>query len=99
MILESSTVKVDMQNYTLQSRPQKEDPFSVVKDSGASNCIRFDKNNFVEPLTKVSHGSNVTGIVNGVRIESMGYVVWSFIDINGQLRTMKLPEYYIPKVK
>ena len=71
----------------------------MVWDNGASNCIIFDKNDFVGPLTKVPYGSNGKGIVNGVRIETMGHVAWSFMDIHWQLRTLKLPVYYIPKIK
>jgi len=32
---------------------KKEDTFTIIWDSGASNCISFDKNDFVGPLTSV----------------------------------------------
>ena len=74
-------------------------PLVWFRISNVFHCTRFDKNDFIGPLTKVPHGSNVTDIANYVSIEAMGHLAWSFLDIHGQLRNLKLPAYYIPKVK
>jgi hypothetical protein len=35
-------------------------------------------------------------LANGIRIEGVGHVAWTFLDCQGMLRTLKLPAYYIP---
>jgi hypothetical protein len=36
---------------------------------------------------------------NGPRIRGIGHIAWSFTDVNGMLRTLKLPTIYVPDVK
>jgi len=67
--------------------------------SGASNCISFDKNDFVGPLTPVKGNAICKGITNGLRIEGVGHILWSVMDTSGQLQHLKLPAYYIYKIK
>ena len=77
----------------------KEDTFTIVWDSGASMCVSFDKNDFVGKLHSLPKGSQIRGIANNLRIEGYGHVVWSVMNTKGMLRHLKLPCYYIPKLK
>ena len=78
---------------------KKEDTFTIIWDSGASNCISFDRNDFVGPLQPVEGNAICKGITNGLRIEGVGHVLWSVLDTSGQLRHLKLPAYFIPKLR
>ena len=75
------------------------DTFTIVWDSGASFCVSFDKNDFVGPLKPLPKGSCIRGIANNLKIEGVGQLVWTLMDTNGKLRHLKLPAYYIPKLK
>ena len=81
----------------LQSAMNKEDSSEVVWDSGASCCISHDKADFVGPIRKVHNGAQLTGIVSGLKIEGIGTVNWSVIDVNGSIRSLLLPCYYVPR--
>ena len=78
---------------------EDKDSFTIVWDSGASFCVSFDKADFTGPLKTLPKGSCIQGIANHLRIEGVGEVVWSIMDTTGQLRHLKLPCYYIPKLK
>ena len=75
------------------------DTFTVVWDSGASMCVTFDKEDFVGPIQPLPSKSTINGIANNLRIEGKGTVSWPILDTNGNLRDLKLPAYYIPKLK
>ena len=75
------------------------DSYTIVWDSGASMCVTFDKNDFVGPIKPLPKGSSIQGITNNLKIEGVGTVIWSLLDTNGTLCHLKLPCYYIPKIK
>ena len=73
--------------------------FSVIWDSGASISISPDKNDFVGPLESPGAITQLKGIAKGLRIEGFGHVMWTINDSNGNLRMVKVPAYYAPKVR
>jgi GAG-pre-integrase domain len=73
--------------------------FPVIWDSGASIAISHEKLDFVGPISRPSTINQFNGIAKGLRIEGEGKVSWSFHDLTGKLRTLKLPAYYVPKIR
>ena len=73
--------------------------FSVIWDSGASITITPNKDDFIGPIVKPSTITQLKGIAKGLRIEGQGNDEWSFHDTFGNLRTLTLPAYYVPKVR
>ena len=71
--------------------------FQVIWDSGASHSISPDAKDFVGPLTKPSVFKRLTGLAKGLIIKGEGTVQWSFTDVTGNLRHIRLPAYYIPQ--
>ena len=83
-----------------QNRASKVTKLPVVWDSGASICVSFDKNDFVGHIQPVPTMARLRGFFrNGPRIHGIGHIAWSFTDVNGMLRTLKLPALYVPDVK
>ena len=75
------------------------DSFRVIWDSGASQSVTFDKRDFVPgSIRKLPRGASIKGIANNLRIEGIGKVMWSVLDTKGNLTTLCLPAYYIPKL-
>jgi hypothetical protein len=74
----------------------KERLMKVIWDSGASMSISPDKKDFVGPLESIPANSKLRSLGDGVTIEGIGHVAWSFLDVKGMLRTVKLPAYYVP---
>jgi hypothetical protein len=54
-----------------------------------------ERSDFVGPLDEAPM-AHLRGLANGVRIEGVGHVAWTFLDCRGMLRTLKLPTYYVP---
>ena len=75
---------------------QKEATFPVIWDSGASISLSPSRADFVGPLEPSSLLRRVQGIGKSVAIKGEGHVAWSFLDTAGQLRTLKVPAYYVP---
>ena len=71
--------------------------FEVVWDSGASHCITNDQNKFTGPIRSAGIVKKLTGLASGLDIKGVGTVSWSFHDRLGNLRTLQLPAYYVPK--
>ena len=71
----------------------------MIVDSGASVCISHDRRDFVGPITKPGVITKLQGIAKGLKIEGQGHVLWTFHDAHGQLRSLKLPAYYVPSCK
>jgi hypothetical protein len=69
----------------------------VIWDSGASYAVSPDKGDFVGPLKTSGITTRLKGLAKGLLIAGEGFVAWSFVDIRGQLRTIKVPAYYVPK--
>jgi len=75
-----------------------EDSFDIVWDSGASMCISNDRNDFVgkiKPLTDLQ----VDGILSQLKLEGIGNVCWTLLDVSGNPRNLVLPAYYAPKAR
>jgi hypothetical protein len=83
----------------LQALMTKEDSYEVIWDSGASMCISHDKNDFVGPMDTVSTMSWLKGIIKGLKIKGQGHLLWAFHDTQGQLRSLKIPAYYVPNCR
>jgi hypothetical protein len=83
----------------LQAALTKEESYEVIWDSGASMCISYDKNDFTGPMEKVSTVSWIKGIVKGLKIQGKGHILWAFHDTQGQLRSLKVPAYYVPNCR
>ena len=69
----------------------------VIWDSGASICVSPSRDDFVGPLKKPSIGHKLQGLGQGLKIQGLGHVAWSFVDTTGMLRTLKLPALHVPK--
>ena len=78
---------------------RNDDTFTVVWDSGASMCVSFDRRDFIGNMQQLPKGSSIQGITNHLKIEGSGSVIWSIMGTTGRLRHLKLPCYYIPKLK
>ncbi len=74
-----------------------EDTFRLIWDSGASICITHDKTDFVGALESAGALTYLHGVTKGLRIQGKGNVLWTILDIHGQLRTLKIPAYYVPQ--
>ena len=73
--------------------------YSVIWDSGASISISPDKNDFIGPLESPGAITQLKGIAKGLRIEGFGHVMWAINDSSGNLRMVKVPAYFAPKVR
>jgi hypothetical protein len=78
--------------------------FHVIWNSGASVTMLSPPENldFVGPISRPSIITQLNGgIAKGceLRIEGEGKVSWSFHDSTGKLWTLKLPAYYVPKIR
>ena len=73
--------------------------FPVIWDSGASVTISPDKSDFVGSIVSPSTITQLKGIAKGLRIEGQGNVRWCVHDTLGNLRTLTLPAYYVPKIR
>ena len=82
-----------------RSTLKSDSTFSVIWDSGASITISPNKEDFDGPILKPSTITQLKGIAKGLQIEGQGHFKWSFHDAYGNLRTLKLPAYYVPKVR
>lgn len=81
-----------------QNHPIKQaDRHPVIWDSGASISISPDRNDFVGPLESPPFGMKLQGIAKNLRVEGIGHVAWSFIDVTGRLRTLKVKALLVPK--
>ncbi len=104
--LEEAPLSYDALVTTALKQPQvmnvqmkKEDTFSVIWDSGASQSISFDKNDFVGPIKTVPLGSKLSGMAKGLNIAGIGHVVWCVQDEYGTIRHLKIPALYVPNAK
>ena len=70
-----------------RSTLKSDSTFSVIWDSGASVTITPNTDDFDGPLLKPDTITQVKGIAKGLRVEGQGYVMWSFHDTYGNLRT------------
>ena len=69
----------------------------MIWDSGATACISNDRAHFVGNFSADTKDLKLEGIGSNLAIEGAGHVCWSVEDIQGNLRTLHLPAYYVPK--
>ena len=75
----------------------KDGSFPVIFDSGASISVSPYESDFVGELKKPSLTRRLQGIAKGLEIKGEGHVAYSFQDVNGMLRTIKVPALLVPK--
>ena len=98
-----TVTQVDYENIILhhptacQAKIDATHNFTLIWDSGASACISGDKRDFKDGMEP--HTGQVSGIGSGLKIEGVGTVSWHVLDVNGRQRCLRLPAYYIPKLK
>ena len=71
----------------------------VIWDSGASISITPDTNDFDGTLQRPGTITQLKGIARGLQIKGQGEVTWAFHDVNGNLRELKIPAFYVPGIK
>ena len=71
--------------------------YPIIWDSGASTSISPNRDDFVGELKPPPFGLQVRGISKGLKIEGIGEVAWSFENVDGMLRTIKVPAFYVPE--
>ncbi len=69
----------------------------VIFDTGASLAITHDKNDFDGPLTVPKGDLRLGGMANGLKIEGVGSVTWTFSNGTGEDVCVRGLAYYVPK--
>jgi hypothetical protein len=77
----------------------KGDKKPVIFDTGASLAITHDKNDFDGPLTAPVGDLRLGGMANGLRIEGLGSVTWTFANGGNKPVSVTSMAYYVPKAK
>jgi hypothetical protein len=76
-----------------------EQRFPSIMDTGASLAISGNKSDFVGKMQRVAEGLCLGGMANGMPIEGVGDVIWTFDDVQGNEISIKTKAYYVPKAK
>ena len=71
--------------------------YPIIWDSGASLSITNSASDFIGPILPMPD-LKVKGIANRMKATGRGYVLWSFLDDGGKIRSLKLPAYLVPKI-
>lgn len=71
----------------------------VIFDTGASLGITFDRNDFDGPLTKPEGELRLGGMAQGLQIEGIGSVTYTFRNGNQAEVQIRSNCYYVPKAK
>ena len=71
----------------------------IIWDSGASFSVSPNRSDFIGPLKPPSTFTQLQGISKGLRIEGYGHVMWAVHDTRGELRVLKVPAYYSPRIR
>ncbi|MHA7811757.1 MAG: GAG-pre-integrase domain-containing protein, partial [Marinobacter adhaerens] len=87
-----------LQAHTLAASLPPGKSFNLIWDSGCSVSVTHDRNDFIsfQPtgvLTKLH------GIVKGAHIAGTGLVRWALPDVNGSVRFVNVPGYFVPDAK
>jgi hypothetical protein len=73
---------------------------TIIWDSGASMSISHDRKDFVGPIHVPKGNGGLLGIsTKAVKIEGHGHVAWAMEDVNGMLRSIKVPCLLVPSVR
>ena len=70
--------------------------FDLLIDSGASCCVTHEKGDFVTELRQFDRPRVLGGLANGIPIEGIGEVAWTFEMDDGKYRTLKVETCYVP---
>jgi hypothetical protein len=70
--------------------------FEVVWDSGASHSITHCKEDFHGEIKNPGIIKKLTGLARGLNIKGVGTVAWTFLNADGDPRTIMVPAYYVP---
>ena len=71
----------------------------IIWDSGASISISPDPQDFQDTMRSPGAITQLKGIARGLQIKGQGEVTWAVHDTNGNLRTIKVPAFYVPGIK
>jgi hypothetical protein len=82
---------------TFDHAPSDKKP--VIFDTGASLAITHDKADFDGPLTVPNGDLRLGGMANGLRIEGVGPVTWTFSNGENDDVVVRSMAYYVPKAK
>ena len=69
----------------------------VIFDTGASLAITFDKSDFDGSLTVPKGDLRLGGMANGLKIEGLGSVTWTFANGAGSDVCVRGMAYYVPQ--
>ena len=72
---------------------------AVIFDTGASLGITFDKMDFDGPLTVPDGDLRLGGMAQGLKIEGIGPVTWTFRNADGSELIIRSQCYYVPNAK
>jgi hypothetical protein len=73
--------------------------FRVIFDSGCSLAISPNREDFIGDLRCPIQDLRLGGMANGMLIEGIGVVEWSFESLSGATVTIKTECYYVPASK
>ena len=79
----------------MDSRSSTKQP--VIFDTGASLAITHEKADFDGPLTVPKGDLRLRGMANGLKIEGVGSVTWTFSNSKGDDVCVRGLAYYVPK--
>jgi hypothetical protein len=72
------------------------DLFPFIWDTGASQTVTFDINDFVGPLKPLQQPISLGGLSSGITVQYEGLVRWVVPMDNGTLRELSFTAYYTP---
>jgi hypothetical protein len=72
---------------------------AVIFDTGASLGITYDKLDFDGPLTIPEGDLRLGGMAQGLKIDGIGVVTWTFRNADGSELTIRSQCYYVPNAK
>ncbi|KAI2512823.1 hypothetical protein MHU86_1612 [Fragilaria crotonensis] len=78
---------------------ESSDKQPVIFDTGASLAITYDKADFDDPLTIPNGDLRLGGMANGLRIEGVGPVTYTFSNGENDDVVVRSMAYYVPKAK
>ena len=83
---------------TTISEPSASEAFPIIWDSGASVCITFDRDDFLEDFDDNCDLTTLQGFSNddGQVVKGVGTIRWYIQDQDGRPRAIETKAYYVP---
>ena len=75
----------------------EQDLHPIIFDTGASLAITYNKPDFDGPLSLPKGDLRLGGMANGLKIEGIGLVTWTFVASDGSPLTVQGLSYYVPQ--